>query len=103
MAQKKYSGKGAFNPELDETLWEARTEENQLPRDNIISVGVFSYNKGIPKIQFGRETSQGEKLKMGRLSVKEMELAMPLCTQAIEFIKQMPGEGKQEVRNQPLE
>ena len=56
-----------------------------------ITVGVFSYNDGTPKLQISRENksaSSGEYTfsKLGRMTKEEVEAILPLIEKAMKFL-----------------
>jgi hypothetical protein len=89
-----------FDESLDEELWAERTEPGILPRDNILVVQILSYNKGVPKIQFGREMPTGERLKLGRMTALEMKVILPLIGKAVQKIEEEFGQI--EVKSKPI-
>ncbi|MDP8253023.1 MAG: hypothetical protein P9X27_01310 [Candidatus Kaelpia aquatica] len=73
-----------YDPNLDERLF-SKTWESELER---LTVSVYSYNKGVKKLQIAREnmSSQGEfrYAKMGRLTKEELENILPLMQEALQ-------------------
>ena len=75
----------AFDKNLDKQLF----SESADLQNTRITVGVFSYNDGMPKLQLSRENmnnSSGEYsfAKLGRLTKQEIEAILPLIQKAIE-------------------
>ena len=75
----------AFDKNLDKQLF----SESADFQNTRITVGVFSYNDGMPKLQLSRENmnnSSGEYsfAKLGRLTKQEIEAILPLIQKAIE-------------------
>ena len=70
------------NKELDECLF-AKSWENDQEK---LTLSVFSYNKGVKKLQLTREkkNSKGELgyAKLGRLTKEEVEGLVPLIQEA---------------------
>jgi hypothetical protein len=73
----------AFDKNLDKELF---SEAVELPGTKI-TVGVFSYNDGTPKLQISRENQNaaGEYSfnKLGRLTKEEIEKILPIINKAI--------------------
>lgn len=71
-----------FDKSLDEELF---SESVELERSRI-TVAVFSYNKGTPKLQISREnkSAAGEYsfAKLGRMNKEEVEKILPLIGKA---------------------
>jgi hypothetical protein len=76
-----------FDKELDKELFSEAVEI----ANSRVTVSVFSYNEGEPKLQIAREnkTSAGEFRfsKLGRMSKDEIIAALPLIEKAVEVIK----------------
>lgn len=75
----------AFDKSLDKELF-SESADFQGTR---ITVSVFSYNDGMPKLQLSREnmsasTSEYQFSKLGRLTKQEIEAILPLIQKAIE-------------------
>lgn len=74
----------AFDKNLDKQIFEEEVEIG----NNIIKVGVYSYNEGPKKMQLIRQnkTQEGELrfAKLGRLSKEEAEKVMPAMQRAFE-------------------
>jgi hypothetical protein len=75
----------AFDKALDKELF----KESVQFETTRITVGVFSYNEGEPKLQISREnmdlnTGQYKFSKLGRMSKKEAEAVLPLMEKAME-------------------
>ena len=72
-----------YDPKLDERLF-SKAWETDLQR---LTVNVYSYNKGIKKLQIIRENkdNQGEFrfAKLGRLTKEEAQALLPLLNEAI--------------------
>ncbi|MEW5896424.1 MAG: hypothetical protein AB1668_01920 [Nanoarchaeota archaeon] len=75
-----------FDKSLDEELF---SESVDFERSKI-TVAVFSYNKGTPKLQISREnkSANGEYIfaKLGRMSKAEVEAVLPLIEKAKEYL-----------------
>jgi len=73
-----------FDSSLDKNLF---SESVEFERSKI-TVGVFSYNEGISKLQISRENknASGEYsfAKLGRMTKEEAEAVLPLCQKALE-------------------
>ena len=74
----------AFDKNLDKELF-SETVKFETSR---ITVGVFSYNDGTPKLQISREnldnnTGEYKFSKLGRMLKEEAEAVMPLMQKAI--------------------
>ena len=71
-----------YNQDLDEKLF-AKSWENDSTR---ITVSVYSYNKGVKKLQITRENknSEGEFnfTKLGRMTKEEIESILPAIQEA---------------------
>jgi len=75
----------AFDKNLDKELF-SESAKFEITR---ITVSVFSYNDGTPKLQISREilnTNSGEYQfsKLGRLTKDEIKAILPLINKAIE-------------------
>jgi len=75
----------AFDKNMDKSLF-SETVSFETTR---ITVGVFSYNGGTPKLQISRENlsnSTGEYSfsKLGRMDKEEAEAVLPLMKKALE-------------------
>jgi hypothetical protein len=75
----------AFDKSLDKELFSEKVEFETTR----ITVSVFSYNEGAPKLQVTREnlnTSNGEFrfTKLGRLSKEELEKTIPVIQKALD-------------------
>ncbi|NQT22596.1 MAG: hypothetical protein HQ579_04060 [Candidatus Omnitrophica bacterium] len=72
-----------YDPNMDESLF-SKTWESEAGR---ISVSVYSYNKGIKKLQITRENRDGEGgfrfTKLGRMTKEEAEGVLPLMQEAL--------------------
>ncbi len=77
-----------FDKSLDEELF---SQEVLLERSKL-SVAVYAYNKGQPKIQITRQnkTADGEFTftRLGRLSKEEVNAVWPLLEKAKMFLKE---------------
>ena len=78
----------AFDKELDKQLF-SETIDFETTR---ITVAVFSYNEGVPKLQLAREnlnTNDGSWTwaKLGRMTKKEAEAIIPILPKAIVHMK----------------
>ncbi len=75
-----------FDKNLDKELF---SEAINLERGRI-TVGVFAYNNGTPKLQLSREnkTADGEYTfaKLGRLTKEEVEKVLPIMEKARGFL-----------------
>jgi len=73
-----------FDSSLDKNLF---SESVEFERSKI-TVGVFSYNEGISKLQISRENknASGEYsfAKLGRMTKEEAEAVLPLCQKALD-------------------
>lgn len=73
----------AFDKNLDKNLF-SETKEFEMTR---ITVGVFAYNNGTPKLQISREnrSQEGEWTfaKLGRMQKEEVEAVLPLIQKAL--------------------
>ena len=72
-----------YNASLDEQLFSKSWDSE----DGKILVSVYSYNKGVNKLQISREVKDREGnfvfAKLGRLSKDEMEAILPLIQEAL--------------------
>lgn len=78
----------AFDKNLDKNLF-SETAEFETGR---ITVGVFSYNDGTPKLQISRENrnmNSGEYswAKLGRMTKQEVTAIMPMLEKSKKFLK----------------
>ena len=75
-----------FDKNLDKELF---AESLDFEKSKI-TVAVFAYNNGTPKLQIGRETKNavGELsfAKLGRMTKEEVEKVMPLMEKAKKFL-----------------
>lgn len=81
----------AYEKEKDKTLWEKSVEVGRYTFD----VKVKRYDKGKPKIDWSRKTTDGGEdkyLKFGRTTVEEAEALIPVIKEAGDFIKDYTGE-----------
>ncbi len=76
----------AYDNSLDKSLF-SETIEFESTR---ITVGVFSYNNAIPKLQISRENTEGDGsfkfAKLGRMTKEETEKVLPLMQKALEYM-----------------
>ena len=77
----------AFDKELDKELFK-ETAEFETSK---ISVGVYAYNEGTPKLQISRELLNPDDgswkwNKLGRMLKEEAEKVIPLIQKALEFM-----------------
>jgi len=75
-----------FDKSLDKELFSASAEFDRTK----ITVAVFSYNGGTPKLQIGRENKNaaGELsfAKLGRMTKEEVEVIIPLVDKAKKYL-----------------
>ncbi len=75
-----------YDAALDEKLF-SKFWETEVDR---LTVSVFSYNKGVKKLQISRTSkdSQGELKfsKLGRMTKEEVEGILPLMQEALTFL-----------------
>lgn len=75
-----------YDASLDEKLFSKAWESE----DARIVVSVYSYNKGLKKVQISRETvnAEGEYRfgKLGRLTKEELEGILPLLNEAVKEV-----------------
>jgi hypothetical protein len=73
----------AFDKNLDKQLY-SETKEFEVTK---ITVGVFSYNNGVPKLQISRENrsqdGEWQFAKLGRMTKDEIEAVLPFIGKAI--------------------
>ena len=77
----------AFDKSLDKELFSESIEFEGTK----LTVSVFSYNEGIPKLQISREnlaksTGEFNFNKLGRLMKEEAAAVLPLMQKALEFM-----------------
>jgi len=75
----------AFDKNLDKELFSEKVEFEGTK----ITVSVFSYNEGIPKLQIGRENAREEGFafaKLGRMTKEEVVAVAPLVQKALGFM-----------------
>ncbi|MBN2102313.1 MAG: hypothetical protein JW716_05580 [Candidatus Aenigmarchaeota archaeon] len=75
----------AYDKELDKEIFSESADFDKTK----ITVSVFSYNDGTPKVQLSRETADmasGEMkwAKLGRMTKEETEAILPLISRALE-------------------
>ncbi len=72
----------AFDKSLDKELYSKSVEFGNTK----ITVAVFSYNNGVPKLQLSRENKGTDEewtfAKLGRMAKSEVEAVMPLMEEA---------------------
>jgi hypothetical protein len=75
----------AYDSSLDNALFSESVDfENSR-----ITVSVYSYNNGTPKLQISRENIDGEDYKfakLGRMTKDEVEKVLPLMQKAFEHL-----------------
>tara|TARA_Y100000310_G_scaffold345448_1_gene465128 strand:- start:4888 stop:5121 length:234 start_codon:yes stop_codon:yes gene_type:complete len=75
-----------FDKSLDKNLFSESVEFESTK----ITVGVFSYNEGTPKLQISRENMNANGdvsfAKLGRMLKEEVEAVLPLMEKAKEFL-----------------
>ena len=80
-----------YDQSLDEKVFSKAWEKDGLR----LTVSVFSYNKGVKKVQISRETqdSEGEYRfgKLGRMTKEELEGVLPFLTEAAGHIEPPPA------------
>jgi hypothetical protein len=74
----------AFDKNLDKEVY-SETKEFEMTK---LTVGVFSYNNGTPKLQISRENRNQTEgtwtfAKLGRMTKEEIEAILPLIQKAI--------------------
>lgn len=79
----------AFDKSLDKELF-SETAEFEVTR---VTVSVFSYNEGTPKMQVSRENRNMESgefrfSKLGRMTKEEAEAVIPLMQKALPYMNQ---------------
>lgn len=75
----------AYDNTLDKVLF----SENFESGFSRISVSVFSYNNGTPKLQISRENNENgdwKFSKLGRLTKEETEKILPLIEKALSYM-----------------
>ena len=75
----------AYDKELDKEIFSESVDFDKTK----ITVSVFSYNEGAPKVQLSREAADpasGEMkwAKLGRMTKEETEAVLPLMNKALE-------------------
>ena len=72
-----------YDSSLDESVFEKKWEG----QGTVLTIGVYSYNKGVRKLQIHRELISAEGrssfAKMGRLTKEELEGILPLLQEAL--------------------
>ncbi len=75
-----------YDTSLDERLF-SKHYENDSGR---VSVSVYSYNKGIKKLQISRERSGSDGdfkfAKLGRITKEELESILPLLKESLDHM-----------------
>jgi len=75
-----------YDMSLDESLF-SKTWESDSGR---LTVSVYSYNKGIKKLQITRENRVGDGelrfAKLGRMAKEEVEAVLPLMAEAVKVM-----------------
>ena len=75
-----------FDKSLDKELFSKKVDFER----SRITVAVFSYNNGTPKLQLSRETRSAEGewsfTKLGRMTKSEVEAVMPLMEEAKKYL-----------------
>jgi hypothetical protein len=83
---KGVSKMAGFNKSLDKQMFSESVELG----NSRMTIAVFSYNNGVPKVQITREnkTAGGEYsfAKLGRMSKDELTTIMPLLQNALDSI-----------------
>lgn len=73
----------AYDNSLDKEIFSKSFESGS----SRITVSIYSYNNGKPKLQLSRETTEGDGnykfAKLGRLTKEEAEKIMPLMQEAL--------------------
>ena len=75
----------AYDNSLDKSLFSEQIEFDATR----ITVSVFSYNNGTPKLQISRENGSGEEFtfaKLGRMTKEEVEKVLPAVQKAIKHM-----------------
>lgn len=75
----------AYDNSLDKALF---SESIEFAASRI-TVSVYSYNNGTPKLQISREQGDGGEYKfakLGRMTKEEVEKVMPLMEKAMEYL-----------------
>ena len=71
-----------FDKDLDKELFSKSVDFDR----SVVSVAVFSYNNGTPKLQLSRQNKNAEGeltfAKIGRLTKDEVQAILPLIEQA---------------------
>ncbi|MBS3127152.1 hypothetical protein J4228_03225 [Candidatus Woesearchaeota archaeon] len=75
-----------FDKSLDKELFSASADFQRSK----ITVAVFSYNNGTPKLQISRENKNAEGelsfAKLGRMTKEEVEAVLPLMEKAKKYL-----------------
>lgn len=75
-----------YNSSLDESLF-SKSHESESGR---LTVSVYSYNKGVKKLQISRENRDSEGgfmfAKLGRMTKEEIEPILPLIQEALKHM-----------------
>lgn len=75
-----------YDPNLDESLF-SKSWETESGR---LTVSIYSYNKGLKKLQITRENNDGQGnlrfAKAGRMTKEEIEAILPLIQEALNYM-----------------
>ena len=73
-------------PKFDKSLDKELFSEGAEFEKSMITVSVFAYNEGVPKLQITRQNKNAEGAfsftKLGRMSKEELEAILPLVEKA---------------------
>jgi hypothetical protein len=76
-----------YNSSLDESLF-SKAQESESGR---LTVSVYSYNKGLKKLQISRENRDSEGgfmfAKLGRMTKDEVQAVLPLMQEAVKHME----------------
>jgi hypothetical protein len=76
----------AFDKSLDKELFSEKVDSER----SVITVSVFSYNDGTPKLQLSRQNKNAEGelsfAKLGRMTKEEVAAVLPLMEKAKESL-----------------
>jgi hypothetical protein len=82
---KTYTRRSQYNPEKDELLWQRAKGTGD---DKLLIVQIYSYDGGIPKVQVAKhDVKKNQHLKLNRIPVDDLELALPLLAEALQVLK----------------
>ncbi|NQT05933.1 MAG: hypothetical protein HQ575_00155 [Candidatus Omnitrophica bacterium] len=77
-----------YDSSMDEKLF-TKSWENETGR---VSVSVYSYNKGMKKLQITRENRDGQGelrfAKLGRMTKEETEAILPMIQEAVKSMNE---------------